>query len=284
MKSRPSSRGADHGRRDALKSIAAIAALPLVPDLGSAAPPQTASDARDRSFDGGWRFLRGEAEGAERPDFDDSAWRLLDLPHDWSIEDLTPRLESTGEADLREPHALPMRVGPFDAVESEGGQSTGFVVGGTGWYRKRFPGSVVPAGQRAEIRFDGVYMDADVWLNGELLGNHPYGYTGFMLDATPHLRRDGENVLAVRVRNAGKNSRWYSGSGIYRHVWLTVTGEVRIPTWGVGVTTPKVAADSATARVVTTIENHSSSSRKVGVRARVLDPSGAEPGTKSAEV
>ncbi len=276
---RPSAGGPDLGRRDALKGIAAISALPLIPNAAGAAPPLP--DARDRSFDGGWRFHRGDAAGAERPEFDDSAWRSIDLPHDWSIEDLPPRLETTGESDLRSTTFVPNRVGPFDAEASEGKASTGFFVGGTGWYRKRFPASAVPSGRRAEIRFDGVYMDADVWLNGQSLGNHPYGYTGFSYDVTPHLRRDGENVLAVRVRNAGKNSRWYSGSGIYRHVWLTVTGDVRVATWGVAVTTPEVSPTSATVRVATTIENRAAAAQSVDVRVRLLDASGAEAGKGS---
>jgi len=97
-------------------------------------------------------------------------------------------------------------------------------VGGTGWYRKRFSAAALPADSQVEIVFDGVYMNSDFWLNGAPLGNHPYGYTSFAYDLTPHLRRDGENVIAVRVRNEGKNKRWYSGSGIYRHVWLNTTG------------------------------------------------------------
>ena len=132
---------------------------------------------------------------------------------------------------------------------SAGQEATGWVVGGTGWYRKHIPLPATDRHAQAEVRFDGVYMNSDVWINGQSLGTHPYGYTPFAYDLTPFLKQDGENVLAVRVRNEGANSRWYSGSGIYRHVWLTLTGEVRIPLWGVGVTTPKVSPDLSTVEV-----------------------------------
>jgi beta-galactosidase len=279
-----------HGRRDVLKGVAALATLPLLPQLsaGALADPETkaikplTSNERERSFDDGWRFFLGEAEGAERPDFDDRRWRLLDLPHDWSIEDLPARAETTAAAAIWDTNNTPNRIGPFDADASAGKNSTGFVVGGTGWYRKRFSLAPSKDRQRVEIRFDGVYMDTDVWLNGQRLGNHPYGYTSFTFDLTPHLKPNGENLIAVRVRNLGKNSRWYSGSGIYRHVWLTVTGDVRVPTWGVGVVTPSVTASAATVKITTAVENHSAAPRDVSVRIRVLDAGGVEVGKSEA--
>jgi len=167
------------------------------------------------------------------------------------------------------------RIGPFEPSSSEGGASTGHVLGGTGWYRRHFRLSPVEAGKSVSVRFDGVYMDADVWVNGYLLGNHPYGYTGFAYDLTPHLKPAGEeNVLAVRVRNEGKNSRWYSGSGIYRHVWLTVTDPLRVGLWGVCVTTPRVSRDEASVTVTTTIENGRDTEAAFTLRARLLDPNG----------
>ena len=105
---------------------------------------------------------------------------------------------------------------------------------------KHFRLEPADAGKAVSVRFDGVYMDAEVWVNGQSLGSHPYGYTSFAYDLTPHLNPAGqENVLAVRVRNEGKNSRWYSGSGIYRHVWLTVTDPLHVALWGIQVTTPQ---------------------------------------------
>ena len=96
-------------------------------------------------------------------------------------------------------------------------------------------------------------MNSDVWINGHHLGNHPYGYTPFYYDLTPYLKQNGENIIAVRVRNEGKNSRWYSGSGIYRHVWLTTTNPVHIEQWGVYITTPKISESAATINIKTTI-------------------------------
>jgi len=165
-----------------------------------------------------------------------------------------------------------VRIGPFDSVLSAGGGSTGHVVGGTGWYRKRFE---VGAGRRARIVFDGVYMNADVWCNGVALGAHPYGYTAFSFDLTPHLKLGGApNTLAVRVRNEGANSRWYSGSGIFRRVRLEITGDVRVAPDGVFVTTPVVTDKSATVRVAVAVENHLKGGVPVTVRAAVKGPGG----------
>ncbi|HSD27388.1 MAG TPA: glycoside hydrolase family 2 TIM barrel-domain containing protein [Vicinamibacteria bacterium] len=217
----------------------------------------------EERFDDGWTFHRGDVEGAAMPTFDDASWRRLDLPHDWSIEDLPADGSGTP-------------VGPFDRQRSAGGASTGWVVGGTGWYRKRFRLDGLGEDRRAEVRFDGVYMDAHVWLNGVHLGGHPYGYTAFAFDLTPHLRRDGENVLAVRVRNEGRNSRWYSGSGIYRHVWLTSTGELRIPLWGVAATTREVSDRKAAVDVAVTLENRGGDAREATVRVCIRDPDGRQ--------
>jgi beta-galactosidase len=238
--------------RAALSVLILLSAWPLV---GRENPPRL-----EQPFDAGWLFHRGDSPGAEAATFDDAGWRVLDLPHDWSIEDL--------------PAEVPGRIGPF-SPDSPGGVSTGYVLGGTGWYRKHFALGTADAGRLVSVLFDGVYMDADVWLNGQHLGNHPYGYTPFAFDLTPHLRPAGEtNVLAVRVRNLGKNSRWYSGSGIYRHVRLTVTGPLRVPLWGMTVTTPQVAKDRATVKVVTTVKNSSGHEAAISLRTRLLGPNG----------
>ncbi len=223
-------------------------------------PPIFAQEGRERAFDLNWRFLRADAPGAEQPGFDDAAWRVLDVPHDWSIEDL-PANGSTN------------RVGPFDPEVSAGTDASGNTVGGTGWYRKYFSLPPADAGKAVSVRFDGVYMDADFWLNGHSLGNHPYGYTGFALDLTPRLNPAGQtNVLAVRVRNEGKNSRWYSGSGIYRHVVLTVTDPLHVPLWGLQVSTPQVSKDQSTMTVKTDIANGRPTPSDLTVRVRLLDP------------
>jgi len=275
-------------RRRALQLGAVTAGL-LALEAGPPAGAEPASgSARERSFDEGWRFFRGDVADAQSPSFDDSAWRTLDLPHDWSIEDL-PYATSTDGAATSDPSllttqvpepipGLPQVIGPFDPQNSANGGSIGYTVGGIGWYRKEFSAH----GEHVELRFDGVYQNADVWLNGTHLGFHPYGYTSFAFDLTPHLNRTGRNVLAVRVDNSGRNSRWYSGSGIYRHTWLTVTGPVRIPLWGVSVTTPEVSARRSTARVTVSVANLGASSSNASTRVTVCDPRGHVVAIKEA--
>ena len=273
------------GRRTALKALAAFAAPVYGQVAGTPSPAGgVAEGKRGQSFDDNWRFLRADAPGAERADFDDTAWRLLDLPHDFSIEALPPRpADNNGLGAVWGSTApAPIRIGPFDTEQSAGGRDTGWFVGGTGWYRKHFSAAAVPADGRVEIVFDGVYMNSDVWLNGVLLGNHPYGYTSFAYDLTPHLKRDAENVIAVRVRNEGKNTRWYSGSGIYRHVWLNTTGQVRLPLWSVFVTAPEVAADKASVRIAFRVENRGKQGSETTARVRLFDSKSAPAG--SAEV
>ncbi len=208
-------------------------------------------------LDEGWRFQRGGVLGAENPGFDDSSWRVVDLPHDWSIEDLP------GTASPFDPHAISQVSG-------------GFTTGGTGWYRKPF---TVPAEWRekqVQVLFEGVCMNARVWLNGRSLGSHPYGYTSFGFDLTRHLRYGEENVLAVKVSNEGENSRWYSGSGIYRHVWLSVLDPVHLVRWGTFVTTPEVTPRQALVKVASRVVNTLKEPVRVRMVTRVLAPDGAE--------
>src|SRR4051812_8645491 len=203
-------------------------------------------------FDDGWRFHRGGAQGAEAADFDDSRWRRLDLPHDWSIED------------------LPGKGSPFDP-EAVSQVQGGFTTGGTGWYRKSFEVPAAQKGRRVRIQFDGVYMNAEVWLNGRRLGEHPYGYTSFWFDLTDKINYGGANVLAVKVRNEGENSRWYSGSGIYRHVWLKTLDPLHVAQWGTYITTPEVDTSRAKVLMRTTVQNETDSAARVRLVTRLLD-------------
>lgn len=231
-------------RRGALAGSAALAAVPFLGLSGgtsaAAAPAiDTLRLGRNQPFDRGWKFLKGEGSGFEAASFDDTSWRTVDLPHDWSIEDLPDADGST-------------RLGPFDR-HSAGGGDTGFTVGGEGWYRKRFRFEGTPQPAHVEVLFGGAYMESDVWLNGQHLGRWVNGYTPFGYDLTPHLRQ-GVNVLAVRVRNLGKNSRWYAGSGLYRSVTLDVLPDpARIERWGVGVSTLSIGDDAAEIEVETRI-------------------------------
>jgi beta-galactosidase len=252
------------------KVLLPLVAACLASSALAATPTATAPGVtRDAPFDEGWRFHRGEAPGAHQASFDDSSWRSVDLPHDWSIENLPP-----GDAAVRS--------GPFDRELSAGKASTGWVVGGTGWYRKRFRLSPL-ADRHLEVRFDGVYMDSEVWLNGRILGRQPYGYSSFVLDLTPHAVR-GDNVLAVHVRNEGQNSRWYSGSGLYRHVWLTTTGPLRVPVWGVTVTTPEVTPARARVSVAVDLSNGGRAASAARVRVTLVGPGGEAVGRGEAPV
>jgi beta-galactosidase len=231
-------------RRTVLKGTAAAAALLLAPLSGLTAETKAFGVGRRQPFDLGWRFRRIEGQELQAPTVSDGDWRSVDLPHDWSIEDLTqPPVDAKA-------HIL----GPFDS-SAVGGTATGFAVGGEGWYRKRFTLDL-PAKGRAEILFDGIYMNSDVWLNGHHLGAHASGYTPMAYDLTPYLAVGAENVLAVRVLNRGRNSRWYSGSGIERHVWLDVLPEqARIARWGVGVSVRQIDTNSADIAVSTRLED-----------------------------
>ena len=373
---------------------------------------------RTRSFDEDWRFHAGEIGGAERPEFNDSSWITVDVPHDWSIAGLarsettvedasnmavvegvwrfsegddirwkdpewgdgswqSVKLPSTWEehskytpenvygwyrrdlivpGDLRgrdivinlgkiddadetyfngvkvgglghfppdytsawdvlRRYRVPSEIiryggrniiavrvfdgimgggiyddgtsiveGPFEST-CPGGGGAGYLNAGTGWYRKTFTLSDSIRGKRVSVEFDGVYMNSDVWLNGEHLGNRPYGYSSFRYDLTPHLKFGAQpNVLAVRARVQQPCTRWYSGAGIYRHVHLTVTDPVHIAQWGTYVTTPEVSEREATVRVETRIRNQSASAQRVLLETVIVDDAGSRAaGTSSVQ-
>lgn len=217
--------------------------------------------ARERvRFDAGWRFQLGDVPAASATEFDDSGWREVHLPHDWSIG------------------------GAVDASAPSGGAG-GFFPMGTGWYRKSF---TVPAswqGQRIALEFEGVYMNADVWINGHDLGVHPYGYTSFFKDLTPYVNFGGRNVIAVRVDNSAQpNARWYTGSGIYRHVWLEATNPVSIEPWGVFVSTVIATPTEARVHLAVTVANETDTAAEIEVATQVLDGKGDRVGEASAPV
>ncbi len=202
------------------------------------------------SFDSAWRFHLGDVTGAQATTFADSAWTALDVPHDWSI-------------------SLPFNQG------SAAGAGGGYLDGGVGWYRKTFM-LAASSGQRVFIQFDGTYMDSTVWLNGTQICARPYGYISYECDLTSAAKFGDTNVLAVRLNNQLPSSRWYSGSGIYRHVWLKTVNPVRVAYTGTRVTTPTITATSATVNVVVTVQNDSATTQAATVASTVLDASGAE--------
>ena len=229
-------------RREAMAIAAGAATVALAPAAIAAMPDvQPLANGRDQSFDNGWRFQRGAVQGGEASLLADGDWRQVDLPHDWSVEDL-PGLQTAEQ------------IGPF-TKSAIGKTATGFTEGGEGWYRKHFRTAGIPADARVEVSFDGAYLDCDVWLNGQRLGGNVHGYIPFAFDLTPHLNRTGDNVLAVHIRNQGKNSRWYSGSGIYRQVKLDVIpAGTRLARWGVAAWTRRLDGGTADVDVTTKVE------------------------------
>ncbi len=206
---------------------------------------------RRERFDAAWRFYLGDLPNGQDPALEDGAWRTLNLPHDWSIE-----------GGFREDHPS--------------GWGGGYLPGGVGWYRKAFRLPKQERGCSVSILFDGVYKNCDVYLNGQHLGFHPYGYTSFYYDLTPHLHYgETENVLAVRVDDSSQpDSRWYSGAGIYRHVWLIVTALVHVPIWGTFVRTHKMSDEVTRVDVLTQVRNDTRQEQRFVLETRILDPDG----------
>lgn len=196
-------------------------------------------------IDSDWRFALADIEGAETAGFNDTRWRKLHLPHDWSIEgDVSPANPS--------------------------GNDGGYYPTGVGWYRKSLQIPPSYKNRKVYLYFEGVYMNSAVYINGVHAGGHPYGYSSFFCDITEYLKVGGKNVIAVRVDNAAqKNCRWYSGSGIYRHVWLISYPLKHIAPWGVFVTTPRVNARSATVKVSTVVRNDDSHVANMTVKTRI---------------
>jgi beta-galactosidase len=211
------------------------------------------------SFNGDWLFSLNNATDAYSKNYSDSSWRKLNLPHDWSIESNFSNSYPAGSGG----GALP---------------------GGTGWYRKKFTVPTSENGKKFYIDFDGVYRNSKVYLNGELLGSRPNGYISFRYDLTPNLVFGEENVLAVVANNSQQpNSRWYSGSGIYRNVWLVKTHEVHVDLWGTYVYTENVSSSNAVVHSSTTVHNNGNE-QSVQVKTTIYDPSGRSVGTSTGNL
>lgn len=209
---------------------------------GFAQSPRNRAD-----FDGGWRFHLGDVPNGSSQTLNDDNWRLLNLPHDWSIE------------------------GKF-SKDNPATPDGGALPGGIGWYRKAF---VVPASSKGKmmyIDFDGVYQKSTVWINGHELGFRPNGYISFEYDLTPYLKFGGKNIIAVKVDNSVQpNSRWYSGSGIYRNVWLVTTNKVAIDHWGTYVTTPEVSSGSASVHLQIRVKNYTGKPVVAGIYSSIYN-------------
>ncbi len=215
-------------------------------DSASASVAASASPRTILDFDEDWHFSKGDFATAMVSAFDDSGWRAVNLPHDWSSE------------------------GPFSA---EYGSGNGYAPGGVGWYRRLFKLDSADTNKLVAVEFDGVYDYSEVWINGHFVGSRPYGYSSFECVLTPQVRFGAENVLALRVDHSRfADSRWYTGSGIYRHVRLRLTDRLRIAHWGIYVTTPEIRADSATVRVETTLENSTGQDQFFSLDSELIAP------------
>ena len=205
---------------------------------------------RTSDFDANWKFMLSDSVQAQDPAFDDSAWQQVDLPHDYSI---TQKYSQSNEAE------------------------SAYLPGGTGWYRKSFTIDRDLAGKRIAINFDGVYMNATVWFNGVKLGTHPYGYSPFSFDLTGNAKFGGENTIVVKVENRLPSSRWYSGSGIYRDVTLTVTDGVHVGNNGVAIKTPSLATQNGgnvTMNLTTKVANDTEAEANITLKQTVFPKGG----------
>lgn len=198
-------------------------------------------------FDDDWKFHLGDTTSASLKDFNDTNWAKLDLPHDWSIEEGIDQKDPSGSAG-------------------------GYFRTGIGWYRKTFNIPDDWKDKKTSIYFEGVYMNSEVFINGTSLGVYPYGYSAFSYDLTPFLDFDNENVIAVRVDNSQQiNSRWYTGSGIYRHVWIMVNNPIHVAQWGTAVSSSEVSKERATIDVKTMVKNETELPQDLIVKVNILD-------------
>lgn len=209
-------------------------------------------------LDSGWRFHKGDPSAAMQPAFDDSGWRSVRVPHDWSMDE------------------------PF---RPDLGSGNGYAAGGTAWYRRTFTVGAEQQGRVARITFDGIYERAQVWVNGHYVGGRPFGYSSFQFELTRYLKTDGSpNVLAVRVDHSRQmDSRYFSGSGLYRDARLSFTDALHIAPWGTHVTTPKVSAAQAEVRAEAELSNAAGEARRFTLRAELVAPDGQVVATRETQ-
>lgn len=243
-----------------MKKLLSITFL-LLPFLAAAlfaadaAAPAAGASRIVLAWDTGWLFSKSDSAMAMAPTFKDTGWRAVRVPHDWSQEE------------------------PFRA---EYGSGNGYAAGGVGWYRKHFALDPAQKDRLVTVEFDGIYDHAEIWVNGQFVGGRPYGYSSFQLDLTRHVKFDGDNVLAVRVDHSRyADSRFYTGSGIYRHVRLALTDKLHIGQWGTFVSTPKVSDEAALVRVETTVVNATGEVREFALQFDVIAADGRVVASRS---
>jgi len=202
----------------------------------------------DQNFNDNWHFNKGAVADGESVILDDTSWRKLNLPHDWAIE------------------------GPFDSKHNA--RTGGLPVDGEAWYRKHFTIPKEYKNKRISIEFDGAMSEAKVWLNGQYIGERPYGYIGFEFDLTKHIKINEDNVIAVQLHPKDLAARWYPGAGIYRNVRLKINEAVHIPQYGTYITTPDISTEKATVLVKTTLVNQSGTATDVVLKTEIKSAEG----------
>jgi len=213
------------------------------------------------NFDKNWKFTNNTNYTRQNTNQSKPDWESIDLPHDWSIQ------------------------GDFRADHLSGARGA-FLPTGTGWYRKEFTIPEKHNTSIVSIRFDGIYMNSTVWINGHLLGNRPNGYVEIKYELTPFLNYgDQKNILEVKVDNSAQpNSRWYTGSGIYRHVWLEYTGKVHFTRWGVQVTTPEVSKQKSVISLKSSVKNEDQGTEELTLKTQIFDPEGKKINEKEIKL
>ncbi|WP_298365835.1 glycoside hydrolase family 2 TIM barrel-domain containing protein [uncultured Lutibacter sp.] len=213
---------------------------------------------KKENFNKNWKFKLDEKATYSASDFDDTNWRELNLPHDWSVE--------------------------AEFSENNSGRNA-WLPGGIGWYRKSFSLAEIDKNKHIEIQFDGVYRHSQIWVNGKHVGIQYDGYTSFYFDITPFVHFDKENVIVVKVDNSVQpNCRWYSGSGIYRNVWLTVTDPLHVKNWGTYITTPQVLKEKAVVNIKTTLENFRKLPSNAIISTEIFNSEGKKITSNSTEI
>jgi len=213
---------------------------------------------RKISINDGWRFHLGELSDTKDFILDDASWRVVDLPHDWAIE------------------------GPFSPEFASG---TGYLPGGIAWYQKHLIIPDYEEGKRYTLMFDGAYQNAETWVNGNYLGKRPYGYSSFYYDISKFIHPDSANVITVKLDHSiVSDSRWYTGNGIYRNVWLITTNSIFVDTWGTFVSTPAVSSDSAMVLVEASIRNTESVPQEISISSSIINGADIECNRKSVKV
>ena len=200
-------------------------------------------------FDFDWKFTLSDNPEYAKPDYADASWEDIQLPHDWNIKQ---------EFDIK------------------AGGSAAYLPEGIGWYRKTFKVPSSYQGRHVSILFDGIFQQSDVYINGQHLGYRPYGFCSIEYDMTPYIHYDKENTIAVRVNTTGGRPRWYSGAGIYRHVWLQAVNPVHVATYGTYITTPEINNEKAEIHIVTTLSNKTEKEQTITVLQRVFDATGRQ--------